>query len=86
MKSFYPKENSNCIYTTGAFLTPLKVTDDEGNPQWLWAVTSFDDSTYLDGECCHPVESAETVEKLFWTDDDDEVEDEDEVEDDDNNN
>ena len=79
MKSFYPKENSNCIYTTGAFLTPLKVTDDEGNPQWLWVVTSFDDSTYLDGESCSPVVNAETCDELLLTDDD-------EVEDDDNNN
>jgi len=71
MKSFYPKENTNCIYTTGAFLTPLMVTNDDGNPEWLWAVLSFNDSTYLDGKCCHPVESAETVEKLLLSDDDD---------------
>jgi len=58
------------IYTTGAFLRPVKVTGDNGNDVWLWAVSQFEDDTYLDGETCDPVERADSIEKLLSTDDD----------------
>ena len=86
MRTYFPKADATCIYTSGAYLEPLKVMGDDGNVKWVWAVVSFDDSTYLDGETCSPVVSAETCEELLLTDDDDEDEEEDEVEVDDNNN
>jgi hypothetical protein len=82
MQSFYPKANTNCIYTTGAFLTPLMVKDDDGNPEWLWVVSSFNDDTFLDGKTCAPVERAETIENLFKSYDDEEDDDDDDEEDD----
>ena len=62
---------TSTIYTTGAFLFPVKVIRDNGNPEWLWAVSQFEDDSYLDGKICDPVESAETIEQLLKTDDDD---------------
>ena len=69
-----PLLKTSTIYTTGAFLFPVKVINDNGNPEWLWAVSQFEDDSYLDGEICDPVESAETIEKLLKTDDDDVLE------------
>jgi hypothetical protein len=58
------------IYTTGAFLAPLKVRDRDGAVVWIWTVSEFEDDTYLDGKTCNPVESAETCDKLLLPDDD----------------
>ena len=57
------------IFTTGAFLRPVKVKDDNGNDVWLWAVSQFEDDTYLDGETCDPVERADLIEELLSKDD-----------------
>ena len=55
------------IYTTGAFLVPLKVLDNNGEAVWIWAVSLFEDDTYLDGKICDPLEIAETAEGLLST-------------------
>ena len=57
------------IYTTGAFLAPLKLRDNDGAMVCIWAVSQFDDDTYLDGKICRPVVSAETSEKLLLPND-----------------
>jgi hypothetical protein len=57
------------IYTTGAFLAPVKVIDNSGAAIWVWAVSQFEDDSYLDGKICSPVVSAETCEKLLLPDD-----------------
>jgi hypothetical protein len=85
MRTYFPKADATCIYTSGAYLEPLMVMGDDGNIEWVWAVASFNDDTYLDGKTCAPVERAETLELLFKTYDDDDDYD-DEEEDDDNNN
>ena len=56
---------TSTIYTTGAFLAPAKVIDCDGNAVWLWAVSQFEDDSYLDGALCDPVERAGTVEQLL---------------------
>ena len=56
------------IYTTGAFLAPVKVIDNSGAAIWVWAVSQFEDDSYLDGEICDPVERAESAEKLLIID------------------
>ena len=56
---------TSTIYTTGAFLYPVKVTGSNGNTEWLWAVSQFEDDSYLDGEICNPVESADSIKKLL---------------------
>jgi len=60
--------NTSLIYTTGAFLAPLNVTDGNGNVVWLWAVSQFEDDTYLDGKICSPVVRADTEKDLFNAD------------------
>jgi hypothetical protein len=59
---------TSVIYTTGAFLFPVKVTESNGNEVWLWAVSQFEDDSYCDGKTCSPVVSAETVENLLLSD------------------
>jgi len=56
------------IYTTGAFISPLQVTDSNGNARWIWSVVEFEDDTYYGGEICNPVANAETCEKLLRED------------------
>ncbi|GHT21187.1 hypothetical protein FACS189419_01670 [Planctomycetales bacterium] len=54
------------IYTTGAFLRPMKVFDCDGKEMWLWAVTGFDGAdSFNDGNVCNPIEVANTKEKLL---------------------
>ena len=65
---------TSTIYTTGAFLCPVMIMDESGATIWIWAVSQFDDDAYLDGEICRPVVSAETIEKLLLTDDEDSTE------------
>ena len=59
---------TSTIYTTGAFLAPVKVIDNAGNTVWLWAVSRFEDDSYMDGVLCDPVERAETAEQLLLPD------------------
>ena len=59
---------TSLIYTTGAFLAPVNVTDGNGNIVWLWAVSQFNDDTYLDGELCSPIVKADNDEDLLLTD------------------
>jgi hypothetical protein len=63
-----PLEKTSGIYTTGAFLAPVNVIDCDGDAVWMWAVTQFEDDSYLDGKICDPIEKAETPEKLLSTD------------------
>lgn len=59
------KENKITIFTNGAFLRPLKFTDNNGNESWLWTVTEFVDSSFLDGKEYNPPESALTINDLL---------------------
>ena len=63
------------IYTTGAFVHPVEMKDENGSHVWRWVVSSFEDESFLDGETCSPIESAETCENLLLPDED-ELEDE----------
>ena len=62
------------IYTTGAFLSPRQVTYSNGFIAWIWAVTQFEDDTYLYGKICNPVETAITAEELLLTNHEDSAE------------
>jgi hypothetical protein len=41
--------SKNQIYTTGAYLKPLKTKDVNGNEVWVWYVTEFSESSFQDG-------------------------------------
>ncbi|MDR0793722.1 MAG: hypothetical protein LBE82_10470 [Chitinophagaceae bacterium] len=57
--------NNPQIFTTGAFLQPMKVTDSEGKEIWVWAVEKFEDSSFYDGEEYNPKEVAESLDELL---------------------
>jgi hypothetical protein len=59
---------TSMIFTTGAFLYPLRTKDETGVEIWRWAVASFEDDTYSGGKICSPVENAETCENLLLPD------------------
>ncbi|MDR3286464.1 MAG: hypothetical protein LBT27_03370 [Prevotellaceae bacterium] len=54
------------IFTTGAFLRPMKVKDIEGKDFWIWTVARFEDDSFYDGEVYNPVEVANSLEKLLF--------------------
>lgn len=53
------------IFTTGAFLNPMKVTDSEGKEIWIWCVSEFIDDSFINGEVYNPVENATTFDDLI---------------------
>ena len=58
-------ENDPVIYTTGAFLKPIKVTVSNGTEQWLWFVSEFVDDSFFDGKVYNPNEFASSKEELL---------------------
>lgn len=59
------KDDNPTIFTTGAFLNPMKVTDSEGREIWIWYVSEFIDDSFLNGEVLNPKETANTKEVLI---------------------
>ncbi|OFX27201.1 MAG: hypothetical protein A2033_07445 [Bacteroidetes bacterium GWA2_31_9] len=53
------------IYTTGAFLKPLKVIDSQDNEKWVWFVSEFTDDSYFNGDGFNPHEFANSKEVLI---------------------
>ena len=53
------------IFTTGAHLQPMKITDSMGQELWIWAVIEFVDDNFKDGKLFNPQESAESIENLL---------------------
>lgn len=60
------------IFTTGAFLHPVQINDNEGNKKWFWIVSSFEDESFKGGFLCNPVSVADVQEGLLINDLDDE--------------
>lgn len=58
-------EEKPTIFTTGAFLKPMKVIDSEGNEIWVWYVEEFIDSSFNNGEEYNPKELGITLEELL---------------------
>lgn len=58
-------ENQPRIYTTGAYLVPMRVVVD-GEPRYVWVVDEFEDDTYNDeGVCVSMNVYATDISKLF---------------------
>ena len=53
------------IFTTGAFLQPMKVESEDGKEYWIWAVSEFIEDSFKDGESYKPKETAESLEILL---------------------
>ena len=52
------------IFTTGAFLRPIKVIQD-GQELWMWTVAEFIDDSFKDGHVFNPPELSEAEEALL---------------------
>ena len=55
------------LYTTGAYIKPLKVIDGVGNEKWFWVVSEFDGDTFLEGETFNPAEHGLSKQELLLT-------------------
>jgi len=65
MKQLSPNIESQIqIYTTGAFLKPIKIIDSEKKEVWIWYVSEFTDDSFTEGKTFNPPENAETLNKL----------------------
>ena len=53
------------IFTTGAYLFPMKIKDSEGNDFWGWVVSDFDDTSFRDGDVYNPPEFSDTLNGLL---------------------
>ncbi|NUO09500.1 MAG: hypothetical protein HUU08_12615 [Candidatus Brocadia sp.] len=58
-------DNEPIIYTIGAFLKPLQVTDSEGREIWVWYVSEFDEGSFKDGKPYNPKEFANSKKELL---------------------
>lgn len=74
-------DNKPLIYTTGAFLKPVKVIDSEEKEIWFWCVTEFIEDSYSDGKIFNPKEFANTQAELIvnTTEDDSDISEEDTI-------
>ena len=52
------------IYTTGAYLSPVKLVVG-GREEWIWKVDEFHDDSFQFGEECNPVENSNTLAGLM---------------------
>lgn len=57
-------ESEPKIYTTGAYLVPIKVII-QGKEKFLWVVDEFNDDTYLQGSLISPNIIANKRSELF---------------------
>jgi len=62
---YFAKTQNKRIFTTGAFLQPMKVIDEEGKEYWIWTVSEFVEDSFKDGEIYNPKETAESLEILL---------------------
>ena len=53
------------LYTTGAFVQPMKLIKGNGREVWLWVVTKFDGDTFSDGDVYNPKEYGDTKGELL---------------------
>ena len=59
------------IFTTGAFLRPIKIIQD-GQELWMWTVAEFIDDSFEDGAVYNPAEISE-IEEGLWVECDEEA-------------
>ncbi|MFO0793266.1 MAG: hypothetical protein U0586_04300 [Candidatus Brocadiaceae bacterium] len=52
------------IYTTGAYIVPMKIKIGQ-KQRYVWVVDEFGDDSYLDGEHCNPVLYANNLKNLL---------------------
>ena len=53
------------IYTTGAYLRPLKTVDSLGNDVWVWYVSNFESDSFKDRKSINLQEIAKVKKDLI---------------------
>jgi len=67
LNSYEFTEKAPSIYTTGAYLVPMKIK--VGNTyRFIWVVDNFNDDSYKDGAICEPLPYADSLAALFQND------------------
>ena len=66
-ESFFT-ESEPRIYTTGAYLVPMKIKTD-GKERFVWIADEFNDDTYFDGELCTPNVYSDDFNKMIENED-----------------
>jgi hypothetical protein len=64
LDNFFFSEAEPKIYTTGAFLVPMKIMKGE-EERYIWVVWEFDDDPYLDVESCKANVYADSLANLI---------------------
>jgi uncharacterized protein YrzB (UPF0473 family) len=57
--------DSEKIFTTGAFLQPIQIMDENGNEKWFWVVNEFIDDSFQDGLIYNPKEFGKSKDELL---------------------
>ncbi|MBT4483412.1 MAG: hypothetical protein HOC71_07015 [Candidatus Latescibacteria bacterium] len=57
-------QKEELIFTTGAFLKPIKVAKASGEETWTWQVVEFVDDSYKNGHLFNPKEFADNINNL----------------------
>lgn len=66
LDNFFFSEAEPKVYTTGAFLVPMKIMKGK-QERYVWVVWEFDDDSYLDGEACTTAVYADSLANLIQT-------------------
>lgn len=64
LDNFFFSELQPKIYTTGAFLVPVKIMKGK-TERYVWVVYEFDDDSYLDGDLCSPTIYSDKLKNLI---------------------
>jgi len=60
------RESQIQTYTTGAFLKPMKIMNNEKKEIWICYVSEFTDDSFADGNIFNPPKSAKTLNKWLY--------------------
>ncbi|GMO29831.1 MAG: hypothetical protein Pg6A_18380 [Termitinemataceae bacterium] len=63
--SFAITEQIPLIYTTGAYLCPVKITDVYGKECWKWTVFQFEEDSFADGKIVELKEESSNLDGLI---------------------
>jgi len=55
---------NNTIFTTGAYVRPQIVIDEQGDEKWVWVIAEFIDDSFKDGVVFNPPEVADNHQEL----------------------
>jgi len=55
--------NATTAFTTGAFISPIKIND-----VWCWVIDDFDNDSFISGDAVYLLTESETVEGLVGED------------------